>query len=136
MLLLGTSFSCTTYKEIKKLGIKPMKKKKLHDSIRNNQIAYKTLQLKFSSDYEQDPGGAHSFSGTIRIQRDSIIWISLSAVMGIEAARIQLTPDSLFFVNRLNSTFYVGDYEHINNLFQIDMDFFTLQAIIYVRHTG
>ncbi|NJO89334.1 MAG: DUF4292 domain-containing protein [Chloroflexia bacterium] len=37
-----------------------------------------------------------TLKGNLRIQKDSLIWISLSG-FGIEAARLKCTKDSVFF---------------------------------------
>ncbi len=44
----------------------------------------------------------------MRMQRDSILWISLKPMLGVEAFRARITRDSLQFVNRLNREF--GSY--------------------------
>jgi hypothetical protein len=44
----------------------------------------------------------------MRMQRDSILWISLKPMLGVEAFRARATHDSLQFVNRLNREF--GSY--------------------------
>jgi len=44
----------------------------------------------------------------LRIQRDSILWISLKPMLGVEAFRARITRDSLQFVDRLNRKF--GSY--------------------------
>lgn len=44
----------------------------------------------------------------LRMQRDSILWISLKPMLGVEAFRARITRDSLQFVNRLNREF--GSY--------------------------
>lgn len=44
----------------------------------------------------------------LRMQRDSILWMSLKPMLGVEAFRVCATRDSLQFVNRLNREF--GSY--------------------------
>lgn len=46
-----------------------------------------------------------SFTGTLRMRRDSTIWISASALMGIENVRALITQDSVFLINRMNQTY-------------------------------
>ena len=45
-----------------------------------------------------------NFSGSLRMRRDSTIWIS-ATVMGIEAMRALVTSDSVFLVNRFEKTY-------------------------------
>lgn len=106
-----------------------MRAAKIYDSIQYNAFKFKTLSLKYSASYDKD-GSSQSFSGSIRIKKDSVIWISLTAALGIEAARVLITTDSITFINRLNSTFYKGDYSLLKNLLNLDIDFNSFQAII------
>ena len=72
----------------------------------------------------------NSFSANLRIKKDSAIWISISPALGIEVARALITPDSLKFINRINGTFFRGDYKYLNELFQIEVNFKMIQAIL------
>lgn len=49
--------------------------------------------------------GEYPFTGTIRIHRDSTVWLSVSAFMGMESIRALATPDSVVMINRLNQTY-------------------------------
>lgn len=44
-------------------------------------------------------------TASLRMKRDSILWISISALAGIEAIRILATPDSVKIIDRLNNRF-------------------------------
>jgi hypothetical protein len=72
----------------------------------------------------------NSFSANLRIQKDSAIWISISPALGIEVARALITPDSLKFINRINGTYFKGDYKYLNELLQIEVNFKMIQAIL------
>ena len=72
----------------------------------------------------------NSFSANLRIKKDSAIWISISPALGIEVARALITPDSLKFINRINGTFFKGDYKYLNDLLQIEVNFKMIQAIL------
>lgn len=60
-------------------------------------LDWKTLNAKVKVEV-----AGNQLTASLRMQRDSIIWMSLSAALGIEVARIMITPDSLFYLNRLN----------------------------------
>jgi hypothetical protein len=66
----------------------------------------------------------------LRIKRDSAIWMSISPALGIEVARAFITPDSLKFINRINGTYFKGDYRYLNELLQIEVNFKMVQAIL------
>lgn len=46
-----------------------------------------------------------AFSGSLRMHRDSLVWLSVSAFMGMESIRALITQDSVFMINRLNQTY-------------------------------
>ncbi|GAB3822700.1 DUF4292 domain-containing protein [Pontibacter rugosus] len=67
---------------------------------------------------------------SIRMKKDSIIWMSVLPGLGIEAARMMMTQDSVYFMNRLQKEYVATDYTFLRNKFQVDIDFEAVQAII------
>jgi len=51
-------------------------------------------------------GTEQTFSAHLRIRKDSVILMSINALLGIEIIRVQLTRDSIKILNRLNSTYF------------------------------
>ncbi len=104
--------------------------KPLIDSVIQNHFPYKNIQLKYSASVEDENEDEQNVAGTIKIVKDSAMWISVTALMGIEVFRLFLTPDSLKYINRLKSTYYVGNYEKLKQTLNTDIDFFMLQSIL------
>jgi hypothetical protein len=75
-------------------------------------------------------GKSNSFDISIRVRKDSIIWISISPLLGIEMARVLITRDSIKFMDRYHKKFQVSDYNFLNNLLRMNIDFEILQGII------
>ena len=50
--------------------------------------------------------------------------------MGIEAARILLSDDSVKFINRLNKTYFTGEYGLIDSLLNTSLDYSILESMI------
>ncbi|WP_276498848.1 DUF4292 domain-containing protein [Pontibacter litorisediminis] len=67
---------------------------------------------------------------SIRMQKDSVIWVSVLPGLGIEAARMMLTPDSVYFMNRLKKEYVATDYRFLRSKLQVDVNFEVLQAIL------
>lgn len=66
----------------------------------------------------------------LRIRKDSVIWMSVSALMGIEAIRAYITPDSIQLINRLNSTYFVGNIEALSTQYNLPFTFIELQDVL------
>jgi hypothetical protein len=71
-----------------------------------------------------------SVTATIRIKKDSLIWISLSPALGIEAARVMITQDSLKVMNRIEREYKATDYSAISKEFNFDINFQLIQAML------
>ncbi|PIQ20009.1 MAG: hypothetical protein COW65_17435 [Cytophagales bacterium CG18_big_fil_WC_8_21_14_2_50_42_9] len=67
---------------------------------------------------------------TVRMLRDSVIWISVVPGFGIEAARLKITTDSVYMLNRLQHNYFAGDYTLIKDKFKVDVNFKLVQAIL------
>lgn len=66
----------------------------------------------------------------IKHRKDSVIWLSISAPFGIEIIRAQITPDSIYFVNRTKKTWFVEPSNHIKEILKYDIGFENLQDMI------
>jgi hypothetical protein len=71
-----------------------------------------------------------SVSISIKNRKDSIIWISASGPFGIEIIRAQLTPDSIYFVNRINKTYLIKPASQVKDFIKLDLSFYDLQDMI------
>ena len=67
---------------------------------------------------------------SIRMKKDSVIWVSVQPGLGIEAARMMLTQDSVYLMNRLQKEYVATDYSFLRNKFQVDVSFEVLQSIL------
>lgn len=79
---------------------------------------------------EEADGSKMSSNLSLRISKDSIIWASVVPGLGIEVARLRITPDSVYLINRLNRTFFAGDYALLRDKFKVDVNFAMVQALL------
>ena len=82
-------------------------------------------KIKFSNDEKN-----LSANASIRIKKDSIIWISVSPGFGVEAARGKATKDSLIIINRLNREYLAYDFKKLSEEFNFDITYELLQAAL------
>jgi hypothetical protein len=106
-------------------NLKPVK---LYEQVKCSEFQYDDLNMKLSAEVLMG-NKKETFSGIVRIQKDSIIWISLRAY-SVEGARLCFTKDSIKYINRLNNTYYVDDFEIFAKKFGFDIDYKTLQSIL------
>lgn len=86
---------------------------------------FKTLQSKLKITYsEGDKRQSHTVS--YRMQKDKVLW--MSATFGIIRAKI--TPERVAFYNKLDNTYFEGDFEYFSKLLGTELDFEKVQNII------
>jgi hypothetical protein len=130
-VLLSSIFfsSCNPQKKIIKAPIKEEGADYLFGKLKQNELKFEWFTSKFSANYK-NKGESNSFDGQIRIHRDSVIWMSFTTLLGIEVLRIFITQDSVKFINRLNSTYFTGDYNYVNKFLNTNIDFDILQSFM------
>ena len=65
----------------------------------------------------------------LRMRRDSAIWLS-GSLLGIEGVRALLTPDSVRVVNRLQKSYFAGDYAYLSQLLSVPVSYAQMQALL------
>lgn len=57
----------------------------------------------------------NDLSGQLRMRKDSIVWLNVTATMGVEVLRAKISNDSIWILNRLEKTYLA---EHVDSLDQ------------------
>lgn len=133
IIMIAFFAACKTGREAKK-EIKDTVKRDtgvefIFSKMKDAQFDFRTMNVKFQAKVESEKNNM-SFGGSMRIIKDRTIWLSLSAIVGIEAFRVYISPDSVKMINRLNKTYFKGDYQLINELLRTPFDFDMLQALV------
>ena len=129
LVLVSMYTSCKTTRAVYKEPIKEEGDEFLFEQLKKNELKFEWFSAKFDADYIIDKK-VTSFSGQIRICRDSIIWISISPALGIEMARMLITTDTVKFLNRIDKSYFVSDFNYINSFINNVIDFDILQAFL------
>ena len=122
-------FACGSKKDVITSSLKYHSSKSIIKNVNQNHFDYNWFMAKLSGKIEIDEVDT-PVSANLRVRKDSVIWISISALLGIEVARIQITQDSLKLINRINKTYWIGDFEDIGSVYGIPANYNQLQGIL------
>ncbi len=127
--------SCKTTKKIVDIPSVQVKLKgadviQVFDSMMTHQFEYNYLAAKATVDYTDKTGETQSFDVNIRMRRDSAIWISITPLLGIEAARVIIDRDSLMIMDRVHKTFMARDYNFLEDMLKTNVTFEMIQAVV------
>jgi len=129
ILLSFVLFSCKSSRHVIKEPIKAYGADFLFEKLKENEFKFDWVSAKFKLDIVIDKK-KNSLTGQLRMRKDSVLWISFSPALGIEMARLLITCDSVKFINRINKTYFLGDYKFVNNFLDSNVDFDILQSIL------
>jgi len=92
-----------------------------------NQHDFKTLSIRANAKYE-DEKQSHSLNADIRIKKDEIIWINIK-FLGIPMAKAMITPTRVSYYEKINNTYFEGDFSMLSNWLGTDLDFNKVQNL-------
>ncbi len=96
--------------------------------LRANDLSFNTLSLKAKASLNIN-GNSNNVTMNIRMQKDEKIWVSITAIAGIEVARALITPDSIKVRNNFQSVYLKKPFSYVHRYTNKQVDFSLLQAI-------
>ena len=129
-LLLGAT-GCRNVRHTATAALPERTASELLDSLHVREPSWQTLGLRMeSSARAMDKEG--SFTMNVRMAKDSVIWMSISPALGVEAARVLLTPDSVQVLSKLPGSRFVflGDYGVLSEAMDAPVSFNLLQDLL------
>ena len=92
-----------------------------------NEHDFTTLNIRANAKYE-DAKQSHSMNADIRIKKDEIIWINIK-FLGIPMAKAMITPTKVSYYEKINNTYFEGDFSMLSNWLGTDLDFNKVQNL-------
>ncbi len=129
--LLFTATSCKTKKMLPQVDNSALERGNAEKlaAIKQAQVDFDTFSIKAKAELNLD-GNNNEVNINIRMQKDKKIWISVTALAGLEAARVLITPDSIHVLNRLESIYLKKPFSFIHEYTNPQINFQTVQAIL------
>ncbi len=74
---------------------------------------FEWLSANLSIQAEGNGMASDDLSGQLRMRHDSLIWLSVTATMGVEVLRAKISNDSVWILNRLEKTYLAKPLDSI-----------------------
>ena len=100
-----------------------------HKRLLNEKIDFNTFSSRLSINI-QSPKLNQSVNGTLRMQKDKAIWISVTGPFSIEVFRAMITPDSVLLLDKLQNKIVRRNISYLQNVVQLPLDFYDLQDLL------
>ena len=74
--------------------------------------------------------GAQDVTLNVRMERDKAIWVSVTALLGVEVARVLITPDSIQVINKLQGEYIAKPFAYVQRYTNKGITFSMLQDLL------
>jgi len=121
--------SCRSSKITEPVYTKAPRVQVLIDSVEAYHFEFDWFSGKVAGKYKDD-SQSFSFKGTLKIKKDSLIWMSISPGLGLELGRILLDQDSLHFMNRFDKTYFTSSYSDLSEKVKSPLTYSRIQDLL------
>ncbi|MCU0354764.1 MAG: DUF4292 domain-containing protein [Cytophagales bacterium] len=93
-----------------------------------NEVMFQYFKAKAKITYV-DAAANQTANVDLRMKRDSLIWMSIGK-LGVEGARVLITRDSAYVIDRINNSYEVYDFRALGRRFNFNLSFDIIQAAV------
>lgn len=98
-------------------------------AIKGHQITFNTFSGRASAKLDVN-GSGNDVTMNIRMARDKKIWVSITAILGIEVARALITPDSIKIINKLQGVYLKKPFSYIYKYASRQVNYKTIESLL------
>lgn len=78
----------------------------------------------------------NDLSGQLRMRNDSLVWLNVTATMGVEVLRAKVSNDSVWLINRLEKTYLAEPLDTVSAQLGIPLSLPLLQTLLLDNNQG
>ena len=104
--------------------------KNTYDKLLDNRINFTTVAAKIDIDYQDANGKKYDVNAHLRMYKDSVIWISITAILGIEGLRAYITRDSVKLLDKQNKLYIARSVSYLQEVTALPLNLQSLQDLL------
>lgn len=101
-----------------------------YTAIENNKIDFNTFSARIKVNFEDKDGKKNDFTAFVRLRKDSVLWVKIDGLLGIEGFRILITPDSVKVLNKPDKVYQLRSVSYLQDITHLPFTFTELQNLI------
>ncbi|MES2425808.1 MAG: DUF4292 domain-containing protein [Bacteroidota bacterium] len=98
-------------------------------AIKAQQVSFNTFSGRANTKLDIN-GSSNDVTLNIRIKKDKQIWVSITALLGIEVARAVITPDSIKVINKLQGLYLKKPFSYIYQYASRQVNYKTIESLL------
>ena len=98
--------------------------------------AFEWLTANMDIHAEENDMTYNDLSGQLRMRKDSIVWLSVTATLGVEVLRAKVSNDSIWVLNRLEKSYLAEPLDTISEQLGLPFSLPWVQALLFDNDEG
>lgn len=95
-----------------------------------NKIDFTTFSAKLDVDYQAADEKKYNINANLRMYKDSVIWISVTALFGTEFLRVYITKDSVKLLNKQEKTYTGKSVSYLQEITALPLTISSVQELL------
>src|SRR5262249_48048765 len=101
-----------------------------YSNLLKSRLDFTTFSAKIDVDYEDGDSKKYNVTAHVRMYRDSVIWVSITAILGIEGLRAYITKDSVRLLDKQNKIYTARSLAYLQEVSDLPLDLLSLQELL------
>lgn len=97
---------------------------------------FEWLTANMSIQAEGNGMAFNDLSGQVRMRKDSIVWLNVTATMGVEVLRAKISNDSIWILNRLEKSYLAEPLDSVSAQLGIPLSLPLVQTLLLDNNQG
>jgi hypothetical protein len=98
-------------------------------AVKAQQVSFNSFAAKAKTNLDIN-GNSNDVTLNIRIDKGKKIWVSITAILGVEVARAVITPDSILMINRLDGVYLKKPFSYVYTYASKQVNYKTLESLL------
>lgn len=130
VMLLFFIVACSTSRHVgKSTMIGTLKGEEYLEKLIEYSPRWQAVTGKVAFDLKMGNKGSTKLNATIRMKRGEVIQLSVAPLLGIEVARIEITPVRILAVDRMYKRYMEISFDGLSGMLGAELDFNSLQSL-------
>lgn len=132
VLVILIAFSSCKSSKVAGSGAKEKSARMVLKAFEDNLADFKTVNGRMKAGYKTEDE-SQSISITYRIEKDKAIWMSAKVMGLLPVAKVYITPDRFQYYEKINATYFDGDFSMAKEFLGVEVNFENLQNLLIGR---
>ncbi len=101
-----------------------------YNKLKAQEISFTTFSAKIDVDYVGGDGKKENANAILRMYKDSVIWVAVTGLFGIEGLRAYITKDSIRIINKLDKIYTGRSVAYVQEVTGLPLGLHSLQELL------